>query len=242
MSANPLEQFTINKLLDINIENVDISFTNSSLFMSLALISIVVFFAMGLVNRSLVPGNVQSMCEMVHNFIKKTVDETIGADESEKFFPLIFSIFLFVLIANILGMLPFGFTITSHIAVTAALAFLVFSLVTIYGFYKHGLKFFGLFFHKDAPLVFGVIIFILELFAFFVRPISLSIRLMANMVAGHVLLAVISSFIVMMGYWGVFPLIFTLAINAFELFVGVLQAYIFTILTCVYLSDAVKLH
>ncbi|MBU6463373.1 MAG: F0F1 ATP synthase subunit A [Bradyrhizobium sp.] len=241
---NPIEQFEIHKLFTIgHIGNQEIAFTNSSAYMfgSVALISLLMIGA----GRKLVPGRLQSVAEISYEFVANTIRSTAGK-EGMKFFPLVFSVFMFVTVSNMVGVIPYNFTVASHLIVTAALAVLVFVTVLIYGFYKNGLKFLKLFVPSGIPVAILPLVVFIEVFSFFLRPISHSVRLFANMLAGHIALAVFASFIPMLaglgiaGYFGaVLPLGMVIALSALEILVAFLQAYVFTILTCIYLNDAI---
>ncbi|MGA2055902.1 MAG: F0F1 ATP synthase subunit A [Bradyrhizobium sp.] len=241
---DPIEQFHIEKLFTIgHIGNQEIAFTNSSAYMfgAVALITLLMLGS----GRRLVPGRIQSVAEIAYEFVASTIRSTAGK-EGMKFFPLIFSLFMLIAVSNIVGVIPYNFTIASHIIVTAALAFLVFFTVLIYGFYKNGLKFFKLFVPSGIPILILPLVVFIEIFSFFLRPVSHSVRLFANMLAGHIALAVFASFIPLLaglgiaGYFGaVLPLGMVMALTALELLVAFLQAYVFTILTCVYINDAI---
>jgi F-type H+-transporting ATPase subunit a len=243
---DPIEQFHIEKLFTIgHIGGQEIAFTNSSAYMfgSVALISLLMIGGMS--GRRLVPGRFQSVAEIAYEFVANTIRTTAGKD-GMKFFPLVFTIFMLIAVSNMIGVIPYSFTIASHIIVTAALAFLVFFTVLIYGFYKNGLKFFKLFVPSGIPIFILPLVVFIEIFSFFLRPISHSVRLFANMLAGHIALAVFASFIPVLaglgiaGYFGaVLPLGMVMALTALELLVAFLQAYVFTILTCIYLNDAI---
>src|ERR1700760_4463458 len=239
---DPIEQFHIEKLFTIgHIGNQEIAFTNSSAFMfgSVALITLLMLGP----GRNLVPGRLQSVAEIAYEFVANTIRSNAGKD-GMKFFPLVFSIFMLLTVSNILGVIPYGFTISSHIIVTAALALLVFFTVLIYGFYKNGLKFFKLFVPSGIPIFILPLIVFIEVFSFFLRPISHSVRLFANMLAGHIALKVFAGFVALLGTslgvigWigGIAPLALTTALYALELLVAFLQAYVFAILTCIYLN------
>jgi F-type H+-transporting ATPase subunit a len=242
--VDPIEQFHIEKLFTIgHIGNQEIAFTNSSAYMlgAVALISLLMLGS----GRRLVPGRIQSVAEIAYEFVANTIRSTAGKD-GMKFFPLIFSLFMLIAVSNIIGVIPYNFTIASHIIVTAALAFLVFFTVLIYGFYKNGLKFLKLFVPSGIPIFILPLVVFIEIFSFFLRPISHSVRLFANMLAGHIALAVFASFIPLLaglgivGYFGaVLPLGMVIALTALELLVAFLQAYVFTILTCIYINDAI---
>jgi F-type H+-transporting ATPase subunit a len=243
--ANPIEQFQIKTLVPItNIGGVDIALTNSSLFMILAVALIGLLFAFAMRGATLVPNRAQVVAESVYEFVANTLRDAAGK-EGMKFFPLVFSLFLFVLAANLLGMIPGSFTVTSHVIVTFALALLVISTVIVYGFYKHGLHFLDLFVPSSAPGWLKPFMAVIELVSFLSRPISLSLRLFANMLAGHIALKVFASFVVSLGALGVIgiagatlPLAMSVALMALEFLVAILQAYVFTVLTCIYLNDA----
>src|SRR5579871_5543688 len=228
---DPIEQFHIEKLFTIgHIGNQEIAFTNSSAFMFGA-VALTALLMLG-PGRNLVPGRLQSVAEIAYEFVANTIRSNAGKD-GMKFFPLVFTIFMLLTVSNMVGVIPYSFTIASHIIVTAALAFLVFFTVLIYGFYKNGLKFLKLFVPSGIPI-------------FFLPPISHSVRLFANMLAGHIALAVFAGFIPMLagigiaGYFGaVLPLGMVIALSALELLVAFLQAYVFTILTVIYINDAI---
>ncbi|MGE0725178.1 MAG: F0F1 ATP synthase subunit A [Alphaproteobacteria bacterium] len=239
--AGPLEQFEIKPLVPITVGSVDASFTNASLFMALAVVAITVFLVGGMRGRDLVPGRWQSMAEMAYGFIAGMVRENVGHD-GRQFFPFVFSLFMFILLGNLLGMIPYSFTFTSHIIVTFALAALVFIVVTVVALVKHGLHFFTYFFPTGAPIAMAPLLIPIEILSYLSRPVSLSIRLFANMMAGHTMLKVFAGFTVAMGIFGVAPLLLNVALTGFEVLVAVLQAYVFTILTCLYLRDALHLH
>ena len=240
---DPIHQFNIDKIFTIgHIGNQEIAFTNSSAYMfgTVALISLLMIGA----GRELVPGRFQSMAEISYEFVANTLRSSAGA-EGMKFFPLVFSIFMFICVSNIVGIIPYAFTVSSHIIVTAALALLVFFTVLIYGFYKNGLKFFKLFVPSGVPIVILTLVVTIEIISFLSRPVSHSVRLFANMLAGHITLKVFASFVTMLGAFGIagwlgalLPLALTVALTALELLVAFLQAYVFAILTCIYLNDA----
>jgi F-type H+-transporting ATPase subunit a len=238
---NPLEQFQIKTLVPLEAGGYDISFTNSSVFMVTTVIAITLFMLVGASRKALVPGRWQSMVEMSYEAIAGMVRDTVGS-AGKKYFPFIFSLFMFVLIANLSGMIPYTFTVTSHIAVTFALAAVVFIGVTVIGFAKHGLHYLKLFAPSGVPLPVLFLLVPIEIISYFMRPISLSVRLFANMMAGHVMLKVFAGFVVALGFFGIAPLAFMVALTGLEVLVAVLQAYIFSILTCIYLNDAIHLH
>jgi F-type H+-transporting ATPase subunit a len=243
---DPIHQFNIEKIFTIgHIGNQEIAFTNSSayMFVSVALISLLMIG--GVAGRQLVPGRFQSMAELSYEFVANTIRSSAGS-EGMKFFPLVFSLFMFIMVSNMIGIIPYTFTVSSHIIVTASLALLVFFTVLVYGFYKNGLKFFKLFVPSGIPVVILPLVVLIEIISFLSRPISHSVRLFANMLAGHITLKVFASFVTMLGAMGiagwvgaVLPLGLTVALTALELLVAFLQAYVFTILTCIYINDAI---
>jgi len=240
--GSPLEQFRINEIQDLSLFGQNIVFTNSSLFFILATTAIIGYFLLAIKNQQIVPTRLQVTAEFFYNFIKNMLIENAGPS-AIKFFPLAFSLFMFVLFSNLLGMVPYSFTTTSHIFTTFSLAAMLFVIVVIAAFIKHGFKFLSIFLPSGTPLWLAPLLIVIELFAYLMRPVSLSIRLAANMTAGHTMLKVIAGFIVPLGYLGGWlPLLFLVLLTGFEIFVAILQAYIFTMLACVYLSDAVELH
>ena len=237
-----MHQFEINRLLKLDLFGLDVSFTNSSLFMVLAVSIALLFLTMAMNNRSLVPSRMQSIAELSYEFVANMIRENVGK-EGMKYFPFVFSLFIFVLMCNMLGMLPGSFTVTSHIVVTFALAALVFVVVTGIGFARHGLGYLKLFVPDGVPMWLMPLIVPIELISYLIRPVSLSVRLFANMMAGHTMLKVFAGFVVSLGVvGGIAPLIATVAFTGLELVVAFLQAFIFTVLTCIYLNDAVNMH
>ena len=245
---------TIDALSQFNLGTVlgpiggSVNFSQSNLHMVIVAGLILALMTYGMRARALVPGRLQSVAESAYEFVMGLVTEQIGP-EGRRFFPFVFTLFMFVLFGNMLGLFPYAFTFTSHIAVTLALALMVFVLITAVALTLHGRKFFGYFFPEGAPLWLAPIIVPVEIISYLSRPISLSIRLFANMVAGHVMLKVFAAFVVMLGGLGaagpflsVLPLAINVALVGFEVLVAFLQAYVFAILTCIYLSDAVHLH
>ena len=242
MAHSPLDQFKIKEIANIELFGHEIILTNSSLFMILASLFILFYFILAFRQSKIIPTRLQISGELIYSLIIDTVNQNIGA-KGKKFVPLIFTLFMFISTCNLFGMIPYGFTVTSHISITFALAIMVFLLVTLLGFALHGLHFFSLFLPKGTPWWLAPLMIVIELFTYLARPISLSLRLTANMVAGHVLLKVIAGFVVSMSiYLKIFPIPFISVLIGFEIFVAILQAYIFTILSCVYLNDAINLH
>ena len=243
---DPIEQFSIQKIFTIgHIGNQEIAFTNASAYMFATVAIISLLMIAGVSQNQLVPGRIQSMAELCYEFVANTVRSTAGR-EGMKFFPFVFSIFMLVTVSNLVGIIPYTFTISSHIIVTAALALLVFFTVLIYGFYKNGLRFFKLFVPSGIPIVILPLVVAIEVISFLSRPVSHSVRLFANMLAGHITLKVFASFVTMLGAMGivgvfgaVLPLALVVALTALELLVAFLQAYVFTILTCIYINDAI---
>lgn len=237
----PLAQFEIKRLVPIQAGDLDLSFTNSSLFMVLTVIAAAVFLGVGVRRRTLVPGRWQSMAELSYVFIANMVRDTVGS-AGRPYFPFVFTIFIFVLFGNMWGMMPYSFTFTSHIAVTFAMAAIVFVGVTVIALIKHKLHFFSFFMPPGVPLLMAPLLVPIEIISYLSRPISLSVRLFANMLAGHTLLKVFAGFVVSLGAFGVLPLAFVVALTGLEFVIAFLQAFVFAILTCLYLNDALHLH
>ena len=240
---NPLSQFEVHKIFDLQIAGFDISFTNSSLYMVLATICTIAAMLFATRKKSLIPSKVQVVAESIYSFVHDMIKGSVG-DEGEKFFPLIFSLFTFVLLCNLLGLTPYSFTATSQIVITFTLAAIAFLIVTVFAICRNGIGgFLHMFLPSGVPLIMAPLIFVIELFSFLIRPVTLSVRLFANMVAGHVLLKVVAGFIISLGIiFGTLPFAFSVIMTGFELFVAVLQAYIFAILVCAYLGDATREH
>ncbi|MBX3529135.1 MAG: F0F1 ATP synthase subunit A [Rhizobiaceae bacterium] len=245
MANDPIHQFQISKIVPIEIGGLDFSFTNSSAFMVATVVLAGGFLYLTTSSRGLIPSRLQSVSEMSYEFVAGMLRESAGT-HGMKFFPLVFSLFMFVLVANLIGMFPYFFTVTSHIIVTFALAMLVIGTVLVYGFWKHGFGFLKLFVPSGVPMVLLPLVVAIEIISFLSRPISLSVRLFANMLAGHITLKVFAGFITMLGSLGavgvagaVLPLFMTVALTGLEFLVAFLQAYVFAILTCMYLNDAI---
>jgi len=243
MSTNPMHQFQVYKIgPEINLGALNLSFTNASLFMTISSILILALLFVGTKKKLLIPSKVQLITEMSYTFVAKMINDTAGS-AAKSFFPFIFTLFMFVLFSNMVGMLPYSFTTTSHIIVTFVLASIVFVGVTILGFIKHGFKYLGLFVPKGVPMVLLPLIVIIEIISYLSRPVSLSVRLFANMMAGHTMLKVFGGFVISLGLLGGWlPLGFSIALTGLEILVAFLQAYVFAILTCIYLNDALNLH
>ena len=238
---SPLEQFEIIPFIQIKSGGVDLSFTNSSLSMIITVTFITLFLTFSVNTRSIIPSRVQLLSELCYNFIAQLLKDTIG-NEGKKYFPFVFTIFMFVLIGNMVGMIPYSFTFTSHIIVTFALAAVVFIGVTILGFVKHGFHYFALLAPPGLPWYMLPILIPIELISYLSRPISLSVRLFANMLAGHTLLKVFAGFVLPLGIAGILPFAFIVALTGLEILIAFLQAYVFAILTCLYINDALHLH
>jgi F-type H+-transporting ATPase subunit a len=251
VAMTPMAQFEVKPLVPLHIGGYDVSFTNQSLWMCIVVSAIVLFMAYAARSRSLVPSRVQSMAELSYEFVANMIQSAAG-EEGLKFFPLVFTLFMFVLLSNFFGLLPGSFTVTSQIAVTFALAAVVVLTVIVTGFLQHGLDFLKLFVPK-APFLLLLLLVPIEIISFFTRPISLSVRLFANMLAGHTMLKVFAGFVILLGAtvtshtpWfaplSIAPMFLIVAITALEILVAFLQAYVFAILTCIYLNEALHLH
>ncbi len=243
MATNPMHQFEVYRIgPEINLGGINLSFTNASLFMTISSILILLFLFLGTKKKSLVPTKIQFITEASYTFVAKMINDTAGSS-AKPFFPFIFTLFMFVLFANMVGMLPYSFTVTSHIIVTFVLAAIVFIGITILGFIKHGFKYLEIFVPKGVPIILLPLIVIIEIISYLSRPVSLSVRLFANMMAGHTMLKVFGGFVISLGLLGGWlPLGFSVALTGLEILVAFLQAYVFAILTCIYLNDALNLH
>ncbi len=239
---NPLEQFQIHRIVPIKLGGLDVSFTNSALCMVIATALVTLLMVYGMRRQALVPGRVQSAAEMAYEFVANMLRDNVGK-EGMPFFPFVFTLFMFILFANLLGMVPFSFTSTSHIIVTFTLAIVVFVGVTIIGFALHGFHYLKLFVPSGVPVFLLPLLIVIELISYLVRPISLSVRLFANMLAGHTMMKVFAGFVVALGaLLGWAPLAFVVALTGLEIMIAFLQAYVFAVLTCIYLNDAVHMH
>ena len=243
MSTNPMHQFNVYRIgPEISLGNVDISFTNASLFMIISALAIISVFFAGTRRKAIVPTKIQLLTELSYTLVSKMISDTAGS-KAKPYFPFIFSLFMFVLFCNMLGMLPYSFTVTSHIIVTFALAAVIFVGVTIIGFVNHGVGYLKLFIPSGVPLFLLPLIVIIEIISYLSRPVSLSVRLFANMMAGHTMLKVFGGFVISLGIIGGWlPLSFTVALTGLEILIAFLQAYVFAILTCIYLNDALNLN
>ena len=239
---SPLEQFVWKPIVPAEIGGVDVSFSNSSLFMTITVVVATLFLVLGMRRSAIVPGRWQVAVELSYEFIAGLLRDTVGS-EGRKYFPIVFTLFMFVLLGNLLGMVPYSFTFTSHIVVTFAMAIVIFVFVTILGFVKHGMHFFSFFAPPGTPVVMLPLLVPIEIISYLSRPISLSVRLFANMLAGHTLIKVIAGFIPALGViFGVLPLALVVALTGLEILIAFLQAYVFAILTCLYINDAIHLH
>ncbi len=246
MTIDPIHQFRIQNLVPIfTIHGHEIAFTNSALFMLIVVVLVAALLIGATLPRAVVPGRLQSVAEMSYEFVANMLRSTAG-NEGMKFFPFVFTLFMFVLVANMIGLIPYTFTVTSQLIVTASLALLVFVIVVGYGFWKNGFRFLNLFVPKGVPIYILPAIVLIEVLSFLSRPISHSVRLFANMLAGHITLQVFAGFIIMLAGFGVvgwfgavLPLILVIMLTALEFLVAFLQAYVFAILTCIYLNDAI---
>ncbi len=245
--ASPLKQFEIKTIWPLEAYGIDISFTNSSLAMLVTVFLILIFMFFGLRNASIIPTKGQSLLEMSYEFIAEMIGDNIGK-EGMRYFSFVFTLFLFILLGNLIGMFPYSFTWTSHIIVTFAIAFFIFLAVTLIAIMKHGIvKFLKFFAPSGVPKPMLILLIPIELISYLSRPISLSVRLFANMMAGHTLLKVIGGFVFVLGansfiVGGVLPLAFLVALTGLEIVIAFLQAYVFAILTCLYINDAIHLH
>ena len=261
MALNPLHQFEIYEMAKLNVAGHEVAFTNQSFWMMAATLTVVVLFALGIRKKAMVPGRLQAFVELTFEFIQSLVKDIAGK-EGLAYMPLILSIFLFIAFLNLFGMVPSAYSATSQIYMTAAMSFTVFAIVVVIGFWKHGIKFFGMFLPDGVPMFMAPFVVVLEIISFLARPFTLAIRLAANMVAGHVLLKIFASFVIMLGgalyaaasgfgdipamlgavLGGAVPMFAVFAITVLETFVALLQAYIFTVLCCVYLNDSLHMH
>ena len=239
--ASPVEQFKLKSLVPFEMGGIDLSYTTSSLWMTITVAAVTAFLTLSMRGGRLVPGRWQSMAEMSYEFIANMIRENVGA-EGRKYFPFIFTLFMFILMGNLVGMIPFSYTFTSQIIVTFAMAVTIFIGVTIIGLMRHGWHFFSLFMPSGTPMVLAPLLIPIEIISYFVRPVSLSVRLFANMMAGHTMMKVFGGFTVLLGVLGIAPILLLVALTGFEIMVAVLQAYVFTVLTCLYLNDAIHLH
>lgn len=239
--ANPIKQFEVKPLIELSLGGVDASLTNAGAFMVITVVSITLFLVLGMRRRALVPGRWQSVAELSYEFVAGLLRDNVGS-EGRKYFPFIFSLFMFILFANVIGLFPFAFTVTSQIIVTFAMAMAVFLIITVVSIVRHGFKFFSYFVPSGVPVAVLPLMVPIEIISYLSRPVSLSVRLFANMMAGHTMMVVFAGFILPLGFAGIFPLGIDVLMIGFELLVAFLQAYVFAVLTCLYLHDAIHLH
>ncbi len=239
--AGPLEQFEIKPLAEMAIGGVDVSFTNSAVWMVIAAVLVTGFMTLSMRRGALVPGRWQGAAEVMYEFVANMLKDNVGS-AGRKYFPFVFTLFMFVLFGNLLGMIPGSFTFTSHIAVTFAMALVIFIGVTVIGFVRHGTHYLRMFFPEGAPIATAIILIPIEIISYFSRPFSLAIRLFANMTVGHIMLKVIGGFVGLIGILGVLPFALLTGITVLEFGIAALQAYVYTILTCIYLHDAIHMH
>ncbi len=238
---HPMEQFEVHPIGNVDIFGLNLSFTNASLWMVIAAVVSTGFLMFAMRGSSIVPTRLQVVAEGLYDLVAGMVRDNVGS-EGRAFFPFIFTLFIFILFANVLALIPGSFAVTAQIIVTFLMAIVIFVAVTVIGFMRHGMHFFRFFFPEGAPAWTAVILIPIEVVSYLSRPISLSVRLFANMTVGHVLFKILAGFVLLMGLAGVLPLVVLVGITALELLVAVLQAYVFTILTCVYLHDAIHMH
>lgn len=241
MEHSPLEQFEIHPILPINIGGLDVSFTNSALWMVIAVGLVYALVMYGARHRSIVPGRLQALVELSYEFIADMVGSTVGK-EGRKYFPFVFTLFMFVLFGNTLGMIPGSFAYTSHIIVTFSMAIFVVTAVTVIGFIRHGWHFLSLFAPRGCPIYVMPLLIPIEVLSYLVRPVSLSLRLAINMTAGHIMIKTFAGFIVALGVIGIAPLLLTIGLTGLEFAIAFLQAYVFAVLSCIYLQDTIHLH
>ena len=237
-AASPLEQFEITRPFGLmEISGIDVSITNSSLMMIAILILLNIFLVLATKKKAIIPGKLQSIAEISYEMIHNTTKDNLGKDGA-KFFPLVYSLFMFILLCNMLGLIPYSFTVTSHIIITFAIAFGIFIFATILGFVLHGFKYLRLFLPAGVPIFLAPLLIPIEIVSYISRPISLAVRLAANMMAGHTMIKVFAGFVVALGIFGIAPFIFIVLLYILETLIAFLQAYVFAVLTCLYLSDS----
>ena len=239
--ASPVDQFKLKTLVTFEVGGVELAYTTSSLWMTITVVAVTLFLTLSMRGGRLVPGRWQSLAELSYEFIANMIRENVGT-EGRKYFPFIFTLFMFILMGNLLGMIPYSYTFTSQIVVTFSIAITIFLGVTVIGIVLHGFHFFTLFVPPGMPIVLAPLLIPIEVISYFVRPVSLSVRLFANMMAGHTMMKVFAGFTAALGVLGIAPILLLVALTGFEIMVAVLQAYVFTVLTCLYLNDAIHLH
>lgn len=239
--SNPMEQFVIKPIIPIEVGGVDISFTNSALFMVLTVVVSTILFGLCLRNRSIVPSPAQSIPETIYEFIASLLKENVGV-EGLKYFPFIFTLFLFVACGNLLGLLPYAFTFTSHLTAVGGLSLIALLFNVCIGIKKKKIRWLRTFMPKGIPFALAPLIIPIEMISFLSKPFSLTVRLVANMTVGHIMLKIIAGFVVALGVGGIVPILFNSCIVCFEIFIALLQAFIYTVLSCIYLGDALHEH
>ena len=242
--ANPLEQFQVKPIMTMVFEplGLNLSFTNSALFMAIAAGIAAWLFKRGLSDASIIPGRLQSLCEVLYEFVKGIIDDNVGK-EGQRYLPIVMTVFLFILLGNLVGMIPGSFTYTSHIIVTFTMAIVIVVGVTLIGIKRHGTHFFSLFAPAGVPVFIYPLLIPIEIISYLIRPISLSVRLAVNMTAGHIMMKSFAGFVVAMGWvFGILPLAVAVGLTGLEIVIAFLQAYVFTVLSCLYLNDAIHLH
>lgn len=243
MSASPIEQFKINTLgNNIVVNGFDISFNSSALFMSISVAIILIFLYLALKKANIIPAKMQVISELSYDFVSDIVKDNMPGEKGQKFFPLIYTIFTFFLVGNLIGLVPYSFAFTSQLVITLSVAMLVVFITIVYGIYLHGFKIFKIFLPSGIPILLAPIMFVLEIISFCAKGISMGVRLFANMMAGHILIEIIAGFIVVLGVFGILPLSFTVVLYVFELAISFIQAYIFAILSCIFLDQVINLH
>ncbi len=238
---DPIHQFEVQALIPLQVGGVDLSFTNAALWMLISALCVSLLMIFGMRGRALVPGRVQSIAELCYETVANMLRDNVGT-QGRRYFPFVFSLFMFILFGNLLGLIPWAYTFTSQLIVVFLFAIVIFIGVTIIGFVQHGPGYLRMFFPHGAPLWTAPLLIPIEMISYLSRPISLSVRLFANMVVGHILLKVLGGFVILMGIAGLVPLLGLVAITALEFLVALIQAYVFTILTCIYLNDAIHMH
>lgn len=245
--ADPMHQFQISPIIPIEVGGIDISFTNSSLWVLIGAVLSIVIMGLAASRKSIVPGRIQLIGEEIYGFVEGMVTDNIG-QKGKEYFPLVFTVFMVVAMGNMLGMVPYSFTYTSHLAVTASMALMIFAIVLLVGIIRHGFHFFSLFIPSDVPMLMMPLVVAIEIVSFISRPVTLSVRLFANMVAGHVLMKVIAGFAIMFASMGgvvalgsILPVAFNVVMIGFEFFIAFIQAYVFAVLTCIYLKDTIEI-
>ncbi len=239
--GGPLEQFEIHRIVELEAFGIDVSFTNSALWMLVTIAAATLFLTLSTRGRAMVPGRWQSMAEMTYELIASAVRDNVGP-EGRRYFPFVFTVFMFVLFANYLGLLPFAFTVTSHVIVTFFMAGAIFIGVTLLALWRHKLKFFTFFAPPGVPVFMAPLLIPIEIIGYLTRPVSLSVRLAGNMMAGHIMLEVFAGFVIALGIFGFIPFVLVVMVYALEIIVAFLQAYVFSVLTALYIADAIHLH